>query len=76
MFRPWGSKGIHKIPVKFKGRTHEVTITLSYAADEARRPADGQDPGHKAYGKLYVAERDAFAPICEEHKQLFVKKEA
>lgn len=37
---------------------------------------NGMICGHKAYGKLYVAERDAFAPICEEHKQLFVKKEA
>lgn len=51
MFRPYGQHATQTFPVLFRGETHEVAVTLSYATDEARVRPDGKDAGGTAYGK-------------------------
>lgn len=51
MFQPHGRDGRQRFPIEFRGETHDVVITLSYARDEARLLPDLSNPGDKPYGK-------------------------
>lgn len=51
MFQPFGKTGRHVFPIEFRGETHEVVVTLSYAKPEARLLPEGNNAGDEPWGK-------------------------